>query len=113
MIETAMTDDHAHRHRVAQPDVVEHVAADLVADDERDERDLAAGQLVGGRLGPEGVAEQQDHAAQDRRASGSAGRRAASTRRRVAPMFSAASRHSGFRPSMAGAMIRTMSGNWK
>ena len=33
--------------------------------------------------------------------------------RRVAPMFSAASRHSGFRPSMAGAMISTMSGNWK
>ena len=31
----------------------------------------------------------------------------------LAPMFSAASRHSGFRPSMAGAMISTMSGNWK
>ena len=28
-------------------------------------------------------------------------------------MFSAASRHSFFRPSMAGAMMRTMSGNWK
>ena len=31
----------------------------------------------------------------------------------LAPMFSAASRQSLRRPSMAGAMIRTMSGNWK
>ena len=31
----------------------------------------------------------------------------------LAPMFSAASRHSGRSPSMAGAMISTMSGNWK
>ena len=31
----------------------------------------------------------------------------------LAPMFSAASRQSFFRPSIAGAMIRTMSGNWK
>ena len=31
----------------------------------------------------------------------------------LAPAFSDASRHSFFRPSMAGAMIRTMSGSWK
>ena len=31
----------------------------------------------------------------------------------VAPRFSAASRHSLRSPSMAGAMTRTMSGNWK
>jgi hypothetical protein len=31
----------------------------------------------------------------------------------VAPMFSAASRHSRRSPSRAGAMISTMSGNWK
>jgi hypothetical protein len=31
----------------------------------------------------------------------------------VAPMFSAASRHSRRNPSSAGAMISTMSGNWK
>ena len=31
----------------------------------------------------------------------------------LAPMFSDASRHSCFRPWMAGAMIRTISGNWK
>ena len=31
----------------------------------------------------------------------------------LAPMFSAASRQSRRRPSRAGAMIRTMSGNWK
>ena len=31
----------------------------------------------------------------------------------VAPMFSAASRQSRRNPSMAGAMMRTMSGNWK
>ena len=31
----------------------------------------------------------------------------------VAPKFSDASNHSGFRPSIAGAMIRTIKGNWK
>ena len=33
--------------------------------------------------------------------------------REVAPRFSAASRQSRFRPSMAGAMMRIISGSWK
>ena len=31
----------------------------------------------------------------------------------LAPMFSDASRHSFFKPSMAGAMIRIIRGSWK
>ena len=46
---------------------MEHVTRDLVADQERHEGDEAAGQLIGGRLRPEGVAEEQDHRPQQRR----------------------------------------------
>ena len=40
---------------------MQHVTGDLVADQQWHQRDLAAGQLIGGRLRPEGVAEEQDH----------------------------------------------------
>ena len=107
-----MIDDHAHRHRVAEPGVVEDVAADLGADHERDDVERPAGQLEGRRLGAERVAEQQDHRPEDRRRQDRQGD-VAPVLDADAPMFSAASRHSRFRPSRAGAMIRTISGNWK
>ena len=73
---------------------------------------LAGGQLVGRGLGPERVAEEQDHRPQQRRGEDRQGD-VAPVLAEVAPRFAEASRQSWRRPSMAGAMMRTMSGNWK
>ena len=105
--------DHAHRQGVAEARVVEHVAADLAADQDGDDVDRAAASA--GRPSP-ARRRRCRTAGSSRRgatASGSAGRRSRQywTRRRahvlgrLAPVL--------LRPSMAGAMIRTMSGNWK
>ena len=66
-IDTAMIAIIVHGDGVAEPGIVENVAADLGGDDERRQRQGAAGQLVGRRLGAEGVAEEQDHRPEDRR----------------------------------------------
>ena len=89
--------DHAHRHGVAQARVVQHVAADLRADQEGHERDLcrrSAGRRSPGRrrscrtAGP---------CCRGSTGEGSAAPRTASTGG-VAPMFSEASRHSLLQP---------------
>src|SRR3954451_23794659 len=46
----AHDEDHPDGHRVPEPGVVDDVAAHLDADQERDDRDLATGQLIRRRL---------------------------------------------------------------
>ena len=105
--------DHAHRQRVAEPELCRTSPVIWLPMQDRHEVDRPAGQLVGRRLRAERVAEQQDHRAEQRRREDRQRDAAPVLAACVAPMFSDASRHSCFRPSMAGAMIRTISGNWK
>jgi hypothetical protein len=53
------------RHGISQPGVIQHVAADLRADLDRDQTDASAGQCVSGGIRAEGISKQQDHRAKN------------------------------------------------
>ena len=107
-------DEHPERERLALVRVRVHVAGEVGADQDRDERQAgAARQRVRGRVGGERVAEEQDHGAEERREQHRQRRCGARTGAELAPRFDDASLHSCRRPSIAGAITRIISGIWK
>ncbi len=91
---------------------MQHIPTHLGADLDRHQVQSAAGQGVGGGVGAEGVAEEQDHRAQDRRHQDRQGDEPP-VLQAEAPQILGRLTPLTLQPVEAGAMISTISGNWK